>query len=136
LKIGLVGDRHAADGAGFQVFPDQLIGVAVVMRTTIRHWAQTGLLERFSCGYRHRWYYRVPAGVNIVKGYGAPHAKPPKIVPAPICHSNSISGAYGEIAFEIFERLRRHELQIVGPQLGGIVLREIRATRSGVYTDC
>jgi hypothetical protein len=45
--------------------------------------------------------------------------------------------AYGEIAFEIFERLlHRHELQIVGPQLGGIVLREIRASRSAVYTDC
>jgi hypothetical protein len=29
-----------------------------VTRTTIRHWAKNGLLERFSCGHRHRWYYR------------------------------------------------------------------------------
>ena len=36
--------------------------------------------------------------------------------------------ADGEIAFEVLERfLHRHELQIVGPQLGRIVLGEIGA---------
>jgi hypothetical protein len=61
-----------------------------VTRTTIRHWALAGLLERFSCGRRHRWYYRVPAGADIVKGYGGPHAKPPRIVPAPTCNSSEL----------------------------------------------
>jgi DNA invertase Pin-like site-specific DNA recombinase len=59
-----------------------------VSRTTIRDWAQAGLLERFSCGKRHRWYYRVPAGADILKGYGGPYAKPPRIVPAPTCNSS------------------------------------------------
>ena len=57
-----------------------------VTRTTIRLWAQNGLLERSSCGERHRWYYRLPAGAGIAKGYGGPYAKPPQILPAPICH--------------------------------------------------
>ena len=54
-----------------------------VTRTTIQYWALNGLLERSSCGKRHRWYYRIPEGVDIVKGYGGPHAKPPRIVPTP-----------------------------------------------------
>jgi hypothetical protein len=58
-----------------------------VTRTTIRYWALKGLLERLSCGHRHRWYYRVLAGTDIVKGYGGPYAKQPHIVPAPICNS-------------------------------------------------
>lgn len=58
-----------------------------VTRTTIRHWAQKGLLERASCGEHHRWYYRLPTGMRIVKGYGGPYARPPQILPAPICHS-------------------------------------------------
>lgn len=57
-----------------------------VTRTTIRYWAQSGLLERSSCGKRHRWYYRLSAGASIVKGYGGPYARPPQILPAPICH--------------------------------------------------
>jgi DNA invertase Pin-like site-specific DNA recombinase len=52
-----------------------------VTRTTIGYWAQKGLLERSSCGKRHRWYYRIPEGADIVKGYGGPHAKPARIVP-------------------------------------------------------
>ena len=59
-----------------------------VTRTTIRLWAQKGLLERLSCGERHRWYYRLPAGECIAKGYGGPHAKPPQVLSAPICHSS------------------------------------------------
>jgi DNA invertase Pin-like site-specific DNA recombinase len=61
-----------------------------VTRTTIRSWALNGLLERFSCGHRHRWYYRVAAGSDIVKGYGGPYAKKPHIVPAPICNSSEV----------------------------------------------
>jgi len=59
-----------------------------VTRTTIRHWALQGLLERSSCGKRRRWYYRLPPGTRIVKGFGGPHAKPPQFLPAPISHSN------------------------------------------------
>jgi DNA invertase Pin-like site-specific DNA recombinase len=59
-----------------------------VTRTTIRHWAITGLIERFSCGKRHRWYYRVPAGADIVRGYGGPNAKPAQIVAASTCNSS------------------------------------------------
>ena len=59
-----------------------------VTRTTIRLWAQKGLLERLSCGERHRWYYRLPAGAGIAKGRGGPYPKPPQILPAPICHSS------------------------------------------------
>jgi len=58
-----------------------------VTRTTIQYWAQKGLLERSSCGKRHRWYYRIPEGVDIIKGYGGPHAKPARAVPTPICNS-------------------------------------------------
>jgi hypothetical protein len=58
-----------------------------VTRTTIQYWAQKGLLERSACGKRHRWYYRIPEGVDIIKGYGGPHAKPARAVPTPICHS-------------------------------------------------
>jgi hypothetical protein len=58
-----------------------------VTRTTIRYWALTGLLERSSCGKRHRWYYRVPAGADILKGYGGPYAKPAQIVPASTCNA-------------------------------------------------
>ena len=57
-----------------------------VTRTTIRHWAQKRLLERSSCGEHHRWYYRLPIGMRIVKGYGGPYARPPQILPASICH--------------------------------------------------
>jgi hypothetical protein len=57
-----------------------------VTRTTIRHWAKKGLLERLSCGERHRWYYRLPDGEGIAKGYGGPYAKPPHVLSAPICH--------------------------------------------------
>jgi len=59
-----------------------------VTRTTIRQWAITGLLERFSCGKQHRWYYRVPAGADIVRGYGGPYAKPAQIVAASNCNSS------------------------------------------------
>jgi DNA invertase Pin-like site-specific DNA recombinase len=60
-----------------------------VARTTIDQWAQNGLLERTSCGKRHRWYYRIPEGADIVKGSGGPHAKPPQIVSTPpICNSS------------------------------------------------
>lgn len=59
-----------------------------VTRTTIRHWAITGLIERFSCGKRHRWYYRVPAGADIVRGCGGPYAKPPQIVASSTCNSS------------------------------------------------
>jgi recombinase/recombinase-like zinc beta ribbon protein len=58
-----------------------------VTRTTIRYWALAGLLERFSSGARHRWYYRVPVGADIVKGYGGPYAKPARLVPASTCNS-------------------------------------------------
>jgi DNA invertase Pin-like site-specific DNA recombinase len=66
----------------------ELAALYHVTRTTIRHWAKCGLLERSSCGERHRWYYLLPIGVRIVKGYGGPYAKPPQILPAPICHSS------------------------------------------------
>jgi len=59
-----------------------------VTRTTIRHWAQNGLLERISCGKRHRWYYRLLAGTGIVKGYGGPYARRPRVVSTPICNSS------------------------------------------------
>ena len=59
-----------------------------VTRTTIHYWAQHGLLERFSCGHRHRSYYRVPPEAVIVKGHGGPYAKPARIVPAPTCNSS------------------------------------------------
>ena len=59
-----------------------------VNRVTIRYWAQSGLLERSSCGKRHRGYYRMPAGASIVKGNGGPYPRPPQILPAPICHSS------------------------------------------------
>ena len=59
-----------------------------VTRTTIRLWARKGLLERLSGGERHRWYYRLPSGAGIAKGYGGPYAKPPQILPAPIFHSS------------------------------------------------
>jgi DNA invertase Pin-like site-specific DNA recombinase len=84
---GLRSHRQRRHAGGFAT-AGELAARYNVTRTTIRHWAQTGLLERFSCGQRHRWYYRVPAGADIVKGYGGPHAKPPKIVPAPICNSS------------------------------------------------
>jgi hypothetical protein len=42
----------------------------------------------------------------------------------------------GEIAFEIFERfLHRHELQIVGPQLGRVVLGEIGAQQITAFAS-
>ena len=59
-----------------------------VTRTTIRYWAQHGLLERCSCGHRHRWYYRVPVDAVIVRGYGGPYAKSARLVPTPICNSS------------------------------------------------
>lgn len=79
--------RERRDASGYAT-AGELAARYNVTRTTIRHWAQNGLLERFSCGHRHRWYYRVPVGADIVKGYGGPHAKPPRIVPAPTCHSS------------------------------------------------
>lgn len=66
----------------------ELAALYGVTRTTIRNWAQNGLLERSSCGESHRWYYRLPAGASIAKGYGGPYAKPPQVLPAPICHSS------------------------------------------------
>jgi DNA invertase Pin-like site-specific DNA recombinase len=59
-----------------------------VTRTTIRLWALAGLLERSSCGHRRRWYYRLPAGRDIIKGFGGPHARQPQIVPASMCNSS------------------------------------------------
>jgi DNA invertase Pin-like site-specific DNA recombinase len=59
-----------------------------VTRTTIRLWAKNGLLERSSCGPRHRWYYRLPSGTAIVKGNGGPYPRQPRIVPAPNCNSS------------------------------------------------
>lgn len=58
-----------------------------VTRTTIRAWGLTGLLERLR-GHRRRWYYRVPPGTDIVKGYGGPYAKQPQLMPAPICDAS------------------------------------------------
>jgi len=79
--------RARRDASGYAT-AGELAARYNVTRTTIRHWAKNGLLERFSCGHRHRWYYRVPVGVDIIKGYGGPHAKPPRIEPAPTCHSS------------------------------------------------
>jgi hypothetical protein len=79
--------RERRDASGYAT-AGELAARYNVTRTTIRHWAKNGLLERISCGHRHRWYYRVPVGANIVKGYGGPHAKPPRIVPTPTCHSS------------------------------------------------
>lgn len=79
--------RERRDASGYAT-AGELATRYNVTRTTIRHWAQSGLLERCSCGHRHRWYYRVPVGADIVKGYGGPHAKPPRIVPALTCHSS------------------------------------------------
>lgn len=58
-----------------------------VSRTTIREWANTGLLERSSCGQGRRWYYRIPSNGVIVKGNGGPYAKSPRLVTSPTCHS-------------------------------------------------
>src|SRR5262249_10726506 len=77
-------DRRRAKGYGTA---GELAVRYDVTRTTIRQWAQKGLLERSSCGKRHRWYYRIPEGADIVKGYGGPHGKSPQIVPTPICNS-------------------------------------------------
>jgi DNA invertase Pin-like site-specific DNA recombinase len=82
-------ERRRADG---YATAGELAARYNVTRTTIRYWAQHGLLERCSCGHSHRWYYRIPVGAVIVKGYGGPYAKPACIVPAPICNSSE-SGA-------------------------------------------
>jgi DNA invertase Pin-like site-specific DNA recombinase len=82
--------HHARRGANGYAMAGDLAARYAVTRTTIRHWAQTGLLERSSCGHRRRWYYRVPAAAAIVKGYGGPYAKQPRIVPAPICNSSQL----------------------------------------------
>jgi hypothetical protein len=58
--------RARRDASGYATAGD-LAARYNVTRTTIRHWAKNGLLERFSCGHRHRWYYRVPVGVDILK---------------------------------------------------------------------
>jgi hypothetical protein len=70
-------ERRRADG---YATAGELAACYNVTPTTIRYWAQHGLLERFSCGHRHRWYYRVPVGAVILKGCGGPHAKPGRIV--------------------------------------------------------
>ena len=59
----------------------------LVNRVTIRDWARKGLLECSSRSDPRRGYYRLPTGATIVKGYGGPHAKPPQILLAPICHT-------------------------------------------------
>jgi DNA invertase Pin-like site-specific DNA recombinase len=82
---GLPSHRERRHTAGYAT-AGELAVLYKVTRTTIRHWAQNGLLERSSCGERHRWYYRLPAGASIVKGYGGPYARPPQVLPAPICH--------------------------------------------------
>jgi hypothetical protein len=69
--------RHA----GGYATAGQLAARYGVSRTTIRHWAQNELLGRSSCSDGHRWYYRLPAGGTIVRGYGGPHAKQPQILP-------------------------------------------------------
>lgn len=84
---GLRSHRERRRGGGYAT-AGELAARYNVSRTTIRDWAQLGLLERCSCGESHRWYYRVPADAVIVKGYGGPYAKPARIVPAPICHSS------------------------------------------------
>jgi hypothetical protein len=78
-------DRRHTDG---YATAGELAARYDVTRTTIRLWARKGLLERLSCGERHRWYYRLPSGAGIAKGYGGLHAKPPQILPAPIFHSS------------------------------------------------
>lgn len=82
---GLPSHRERRHFAGYAT-AGELAVLCGVTRTTIRHWAQNGLLERLSCGERHRWYYRLPDGVRIAKGYGGPYAKQPQVLPAPICH--------------------------------------------------
>lgn len=78
-------ERRRADG---YATAGELAARYNVTRTTIRYWAQHGLLERCSCGHRHRWYYRVPVDAVIVRGYGGPYAKSARLVPTPICNSS------------------------------------------------
>jgi len=75
---GLPSHRERRHFAGYAT-AGELAVLCGVTRTTIRHWAQNGLLERLSCGERHRWYYRLPDGVRIAKGYGGPYAKQPQV---------------------------------------------------------
>jgi DNA invertase Pin-like site-specific DNA recombinase len=82
---GLSSHRQRRHSGGYAT-AGELAALYSVTRTTIRHWAKKGLLERSSCGDGHRWYYRLPTGARIVKGYGGPYAKPPQLLPAPICH--------------------------------------------------
>ena len=82
---GLASHRQRRQTEGYAT-AGELAARYKVTRATIRLWAHKGLLERSSCGQRHRCYYRLPAGGTITKGYGGPHAKPPQIVPAPIFH--------------------------------------------------
>lgn len=84
---GLASHRQRRHADGYAT-AGELAARCQVIRTTIRLWAQKGLLERSSCSERHRWYYRLPVGAGIAKGYGGPHAKPPQILPAPIFHSS------------------------------------------------
>lgn len=83
---GLPSHRQRRHGAGYETAAELAVRYGVT-RTTIRHWAIQGLLERSSCGKHRRWYYRLPPGTRIVKGFGGPHAKLPQFLPAPICHS-------------------------------------------------
>jgi DNA invertase Pin-like site-specific DNA recombinase len=73
-------ERRRADG---YATAGELAARYNVTRTTIRYWAQHGLLERWSCGHRHRWYYHVPVDAVIVRGYGGPYAKSARLVPTP-----------------------------------------------------
>ena len=57
-----------------------------VTRPTIRQWAISGMIERYSCGKGHKWYYRLPPGTVIVKGNGGPYPRQPKTLPTPIFH--------------------------------------------------
>ncbi len=84
---GLASHRERRHTGGYAT-AGELAARYNVTRTTIRLWARKGLLERLSCGERHRWYYRLPSGAGIAKGYGGPYAKPPQILPAPIFHSS------------------------------------------------
>jgi DNA invertase Pin-like site-specific DNA recombinase len=79
--------RERRQAAGYAT-AGQLATRYDVTRTTIRHWAQNGLLERSTCGKRHRWYYRLPVGARIVKGNGGPYARQPQIMHASTCHSS------------------------------------------------